>query len=495
MTPIPHKFIRLLVAVWLLLPLLPACAPPAPLNTTPQPISNPPTLTPPLPTLTPAPTRPLYTPGELVEYLAQSGDTLPGLAGRFNTTIAEIRQANPIIPEAVTTLPPGLPMQIPIYYRPFWGSAFQILPDGLFANGPAEVGFDPVAYVNSQPGWLKSFRTYLGGKNRNGGEMVKYIADNYSVSPRLLLALLEWQTGALTQPESTATSERYPLGLLDLQHPGLPSQLGLAANLLNNAFYGWRLGTFTSFYLPDGRLENIDPWQNAATASLRHFFSLIETPDTFDYATSSLGFQAVYTSLFGDPWANPGPVIPGSLTQPDLRMPFPAGTAWTYTGGPHTGWGDGDPMAAIDFAPPTVVGGCTPTELYATAVADGVVARVGEALVLLDLDKDGDERTGWVIFYLHVSESGKAPLGRTLKAGDPVGHPSCEGGTATGTHVHIARKYNGEWVPADSALPFNLEGWITQNGSEEYLGTLVKFGKVVTACTCSNLASQVYSGP
>ena len=495
MTSIIHKSLHLLTILLVLIPLLSACTPVASSETIPPTATSQVTATQVLPTLTPEPTRPLYTPGQLVDYTVQSGDTLPGLAGRFNTTIAEIRTANPIIPTDATTLPPGMPMQIPIYYRPFWGSTFQIIPDGRFPNGPAEVGFDPVAFVNAQPGWLKSYTTYMGNKNRNGGEMVEYIAENYSISPRLLLAILEYKTGALTQPESTASSDKYPLGYRDVYHQGLPSQLGLVANVLNNRFYGWRLGTFTSFNLPNGRLENIDPWQNAATAALRYLFSLTESASSFEYAASDQGLQAVYASLFGDPWADPGTLIPGSLTQPTMRMPFPIGSAWTYTGGPHTGWGDGEPLAAIDFAPPAVVGGCISTDLYATAVADGVVARVGEASVVLDLDKDGDERTGWVVFYLHVSETGKAPLGRTLKAGDPVGHPSCEGGNATGTHVHIARKYNGEWVPADSALPFNMEGWIVQKGSEEYLGTLVKYGNVVTACTCSNKASQVTSAP
>jgi hypothetical protein len=42
--------------------------------------------------------RPQYTPGELVDYAAQTGDTLPALAAHFNTTIAEIRTANPQCP-------------------------------------------------------------------------------------------------------------------------------------------------------------------------------------------------------------------------------------------------------------------------------------------------------------------------------------------------------------------------------------------------------------
>jgi hypothetical protein len=120
--------------------------------------------------------------------------------------------------------------------------------------------------------------------------------------------------------------------------------------------------------------------------------------------------------------------------------------------------------------------------------------RVDVGELVLDLDSDGDERTGWVIFYLHVASEGRAPLGAVLKAGDPVGHPSCEGGTSTGTHVHIARKYNGEWIPADGVLAFNMEGWVAHNGPAPYLGTLTRLSQTVTACECSNSGSFIESG-
>jgi murein DD-endopeptidase MepM/ murein hydrolase activator NlpD len=139
------------------------------------------------------------------------------------------------------------------------------------------------------------------------------------------------------------------------------------------------------------------------------------------------------------------------------------------------------------------VGGCQNTDLWATAVADGVVARSGTGEIVLDLDGDGDERTGWAIFYLHLATDGRASLGVYLKAGDPVGHPSCEGGEATGTHVHIARKYNGEWIPAEGTLAFNLEGWVAHNGNYPYLGTLTRLTHTVTACVCSNQGTFISS--
>jgi hypothetical protein len=135
--------------------------------------------------------------------------------------------------------------------------------------------------------------------------------------------------------------------------------------------------------------------------------------------------------------------------------------------------------------------GCVETEEWATAVADGVIARSEPALVILDLDGDGDERTGWVIYYFHIGSKNRAQTGMVLKRGDPIGHPSCEGGTATGTHIHIARLYNGEWIPADGTLAFNLEGWVAKNGASPYLGTLTRNSRVVRACTCSDQGSQI----
>ena len=92
-----------------LLALLTACATPqaAPTPTPASPLN--PVFPTPAAEFTPMPTRLPYQPGELVDYIVQTGDTLPALAARFNTSVAEIRAANPIIPENASSLPPGLP--------------------------------------------------------------------------------------------------------------------------------------------------------------------------------------------------------------------------------------------------------------------------------------------------------------------------------------------------------------------------------------------------
>lgn len=445
--------------------------------------------------LTADPTRPAYQPGELVDYTAQAGDTLVAIAAHFNTTVKEIRAANTFIPSDATTMPPGMPMKIPIYYEALWGSSYQILPDSHFVNGPAVSGFDAPGYVRKQPGWLKDYLNYTLDKNRDGGEVVDYVSTNYSVSPRLLLALIEFQLGGLSQSEMPdSINDGYPLGNQDTSATGLYRQIAWAANTLNTAYYSWRTGTLKEFVLQDGSIVRPDPWQNAASVALQYYFSLHGSVDDYRKAISPTGFAATYQRLFGNPWTTK-PHIPGSLTQPFMRLPFAPGALWAFTGGPHNPWGTGVPFAALDFAPPLVVGGCTSTDLFATAVADGVIVRTGQGIVVLDLDGDGDERTGWVVFYLHLEDRDKITVGKHVKAGDPLGHPSCEGGEATGTHVHMARKYNGEWIPADGIVPYKLDNWTIHSSSTAYQGYMERNGITVTACTCSDNKSQLESDP
>lgn len=446
------------------------------------------------PSPTPFPTRPPYSPGELVDYTAQAGDSLPGLAVRFNTSVGEILAANAFIPADATTMPPGMPMQIPIYFLPFWGSPYQIIPDSLFVNGPAQAGFDTSEFVARYPGWLNNYSSYVSGQTRSGAQVVDLIAKHYSVSPRLLLAMLEYQSQALSEPDPSGEVHTFAMGYNRREQRGLYYQLSWAANLLNDGYYRWRVGKLGELDLMNGRFERPDPWQNAATVSLQNFFSRILDPESYEFAISSEGFARTYTELFGDPWENEEPHIPGSLRQPDFQLPFQPRKTWSLTGGPHTAWGSAAPWSALDFAPPSLQSGCVESKEWATAVADGVVARSEYGIVVLDLDGDGDERTGWSIFYLHIGTEGRVPQGTVLKAGDPLGHPSCEGGSSTGTHIHVARKYNGEWIPAGSwILPFNLEGWVAQDGAAPYLGRMTRYGTSVNANVNSDSRSFITS--
>lgn len=82
------------------------------------------------------------------------------------------------------------------------------------------------------------------------------------------------------------------------------------------------------------------------------------------------------------------------------------------------------------------------------------MVRSERGVVVLDLDGDGHEQTGWAVLYLHIAARERVPVGQHLYPGERIGHPSCEGGIATGTHVHLARKFNGSGSPPTGRCPF-----------------------------------------
>lgn len=338
------------------------------------------------------------------------------------------------------------------------GPRFKIIPDSELVYGPASLLLNTEEYVNRKGGYLASYTEEVDGAVLSGAEIVTFVAQNYSVNPRLLLALLEYQSGWVTQ---AAVDEQYfPLRYYDDWHAGLYRQLTWTANELNRGYYLWKAYAVTEWSLADGGVVAINPSINAGTAALQNYFALLYSLGVWEYDVSENGFFATYNALFGYPFDYAvEPLLPVGLTQPAMVLPFSVGETWSFTGGPHGGWDTGSGWAALDFAAPGDPIGCAPAPAWVLAAAPGVVVRADDGAVVVDLDGDGYEQTGWSLLYMHISSDGRVQPGSRLEVGDRIGHPSCEGGLSYASHLHFARRYNGEWIPADGSIPFVMDGW------------------------------------
>jgi murein DD-endopeptidase MepM/ murein hydrolase activator NlpD len=415
----------------------------------------------------------------------QPGDTPATIAVHFNTSLDAIRQSNPdLIQGDRVLLPPGMPLVIPANYASLMGTSFQIIPDSEWVYGPGQAQLSVKSTLLEFSGFLSRYSEYSEEKTRPSWEIVERVARDYSINPRLLLALIEYRSGAITNP--TVGDFTYPLGHVDPAQTGLQKQLIWAAEIMSRGYYGWRHGGMVQVTTTDGMVERLDFWQNAGTAALHTLFAEMLSSSEFEQAVSPEGFSLVYRQLFGDPFKYEVTLYLPDTQQPQLDLPFLPGRIWSYTGGPHPVWGDSTPWAALDFTPPAVGIGCGYSTEWVTAMAGGVIVRSEEAGVVLDLDGDGSEHTGWVIFYYHMSQDALPAIKKTVNAGDPIGHGSCDGGRATGTHIHVARRFNGEWIPAEGPLPFVLSGWTAHAGAAPYLGTLTYDlpALKIEACTC-----------
>jgi LysM repeat protein len=432
------------------------------------------------------------------QYAVQRGDTLNEIGERYGVTASHIAQANGIT--ITDTLFVGQVLLIPLPDKTTFGPSLKLLPDSEFVFGPGTVDFNIDGVIQAQGGYLASYAedipaVYLDGaqpRTLSGSEIVRLVATRYSVSPQLLLAVLEHQSGWVTDQSPGSHTLAFPLRRVEVGREGLFRQLTWTANQLNLGYYGWRAGWLVSFVFEANGLRLIDPGLNAGTVGVHSYFAKVNTLSEWTRAVSPEGFVATYARLFGNPFRFAvEPLIPPDVTQPELTLPFEPGKVWAFTGGPHGAWDSGSAWAALDFAPPAEAEGCLPSDEWVVASAPGLVVRSEYGALVVDMDGDGFEGTGWNLFYMHIEMRGRVPVGTVVAAGDRLGHPSCEGGISNGTHVHFARKYNGEWLNAAGRSPFVLDGWVAQELPKEYDGYLVRGDLSLEACDCRAEGNEI----
>ncbi len=431
--------------------------------------------------LTPTPDPQRTLPGlrsEAVEHVVQVGESLGTLASRYGVRLENIVTANEISnPDLLT---PGQVLVIPPPEPGPPGSGFKIIPDSELVFGPRSDDFDIEAFLARFDSYLSHVQEDVEGRMLSGSEIVTRVAREFSVSPRLLLAVLEYQSGWVTQANPDSTTRQFPIGVRETWRAGLYPQLAWAANNLSRGYYLWQVNAFGALLLADGSTVPVDASLNPGTAGVQQMFALLFDRAAWDRAVSPQGLYQTYSSLFGYPFDYAvEPLLPSDLAQPEMGLPFEPGVTWAFTGGPHGGWADGSAWAGLDFAPD--VQGCEVRAEWVTAVADGLIVRAEYGGVVQDLDADGKEGTGWTVLYMHIATQGRVAVGTFLQAGERIGHPSCEGGFSTGTHLHLARRYNGVWIAADGDLPFVLEGWVSSGTGIAYDGYLSREGQTIEA--------------
>ncbi len=435
------------------------------------------------PTPNPTPASRSDDPG-VESYVVQPGETLGLIAAVFGCTVEEIVAVNGLPDEDSISI--GQTLVIPIAATET-GPALKLVPDSELVYGPAYVHFDLEGFVAGRGGYLADYAEEVEGRLLTGAEIVQLVSQRFSVGPRVLLALLELQARWVTDPQPAAGTLVYPLGHVQDYHEGLFQQLSGAAVWLNEGYYGWKRGDGVTVRLTDGSRAAIAPGLNPGTAGVQNCLAeLCITWDEWLALTGPDGFLVTYESLFGNPFAyTVDPLVPPGLVQPGLRLPWESGHTWYFTGGPHGGWGSGSGRAALDFVPGAASLGCAPAPEWVTASAPGLVLRSENGEVWMDLDGDGFEQSGWVLLYLHIYAEDRVEPGTYLQRGQRIGHPSCEGGASDATHLHFARRYNGEWIPAGSGLvPMVLSGWTAHEDVMPYDGTLTRGDEVRTAYEC-----------
>ncbi|MEX2030779.1 MAG: LamG-like jellyroll fold domain-containing protein [Anaerolineales bacterium] len=336
-----------------------------------------------------------------------------------------------------------------------------LISDGEFVWGPNVGRFNAAAFLREQDSALEPYASAL-----------ELWAAYSSVSPRVLLTVLELQYGWVTGGGSPADEAEVMAALED------------TSTALANAFYdhlhtwGARatspevLGPVVEF--ADGTAATVDPESSGSYA----VSAALARPATLGLwqaqvsADSEEGFSAVYGSLFpgSDPLSESNLITPAAVP-PDnlLQFPFPLGAVWGFAG-PHSWNGNSTPpFSSLDF----YAGGSTcaaPPGLFTVAAAGGTPYRPFGYSCWLEIDHGA----GWTTSYYHLLNlfSGST-IGRNSKVGT-IACELCAGGFATGAHVHFSLKYNGAYVTLEGV---KLSGWTVHVGPVAYdTGSLERDG-------------------
>jgi LysM repeat protein len=272
----------------------------------------------PTPTLFIPPTETLVpTPNverEAIVYHAQAGDTLDVVATHFGVGKDQI-QSNVTLPET-SFINPGTLLVIPQVLINTTSDA-HLLPDSEFVYSRAvtdsDFPSDVVSFVEQAGGYLSIQREYEHSNLTNGGEIIKQIAQNNSINPFLLLALLEYQSNWVFGQPQNLVQLKYPLGHIDYDDDGLVNQLRWTVNQLSIGYYGWREGRLTEIIIRNSQNPSrSQPIQKCSVLQKTELSMNPSFPTTWSNPSSNcLSPGVLFGTIRGDPMEPGNGKVPG----------------------------------------------------------------------------------------------------------------------------------------------------------------------------------------
>ena len=172
-------------------------------------------------------------------------------------------------------------------------------------NSPSNAGFDVASFISSKGGYLSTYSEEVNGVSLTGSQILARVALEYSVNPRLLLTVLEYQSGWVTQSNPDEDTLTYPMRVKISWLEGLYLQLNYAADLLNRGYYLWEINAISAWILSDNTVVQVDPTINAGTAGVLNLLCDLTTRADWPTATLEDGFSLFILISLGIPLRMP----------------------------------------------------------------------------------------------------------------------------------------------------------------------------------------------
>jgi hypothetical protein len=343
-----------------------------------------------------------------------------------------------------------------------------LISDGQFVWGPNVGDFDVWRFLEGLDSPLAAY-----------ADEIESHAAYTSVNPLVLLTVLELRYGYIRSfPE-----EVFP----DIVSENIESTAyDLAINFYKH-LYNWgsrkdihqiEVSAAPILSFEGDITEELSTQMSSGTYAIASALSQSQSYEVWQSAVAKNtpgGFTEIFISLFPDidPLDTSNDINPPSLP-PDnfFQLPFPLGGEWTFNG-PHS-WCGGDACweqppdrSSMDFATNWAKGEPYPAH-YTVAAAPGIGNVIEPSRTNDPCWYEIDHGDGWMTSYYHLQRLGEpGDRGEVLRNQSlgVVAEEVCNGGFATGAHVHFTLWYNGSYYDLDG---IKLSGWTVHSGPTAY---------------------------
>lgn len=313
--------------------------------------------------------------------------------------------------------------------------------------------FDVHTYIENQAPHLSDY-----------AELISHYAGKSGTSPRIIIALIEMESGLINQNA----------GDVELPFGDLSSQYGFK-NQLNDV--GEQLLLFRH-----GKLPFAHSWLAIKIGELSlTVYQLFPDYDVKnnDQKSARKASKAATTP----PWNM-------------LSLPYPVGDTW-YVGGAHANDGGAGVHSSLDLSTGGFGWGADLSNIWVSSAAPGTVKVHSSCFI--EVIHDG----GWSTTYYHMSDL-QWTTGASINRNTNLGHYAsnyaqaiCDGGSSTGPHLHFSLKKDGYQHSLNNVFLSGYKVKATSNTSYDTDCTkfnLSQWGSSWCAGNFFNPGVDVYSG-
>ncbi|GAA0211432.1 hypothetical protein GCM10009123_18260 [Kangiella japonica] len=298
-------------------------------------------------------------------------------------------------------------------------------------------------------------------------EIISHYAGYSSISPKLLIALMEQESGLISSSKASSNTAR-PFGILSSK-AGFREQVEDISSRLAMEFYKGH--SYAQTGVNEKQTTDLDAVKAIKAILAPKYSSNADSAMKFSqtaHAKAVISVGQTYNKLFGDADSK---VKSNSETQQKIsniddyfQLPYLVGETWR-NGGTHTNNGSGSyPQSSLDFNDGGRWGDNL-RHIWVTAAAPGTVKYHSSCFM------EVIHESGWSTTYYHLENiqyGTNATVDRNTRIAnyaDTRGQALCNGGQSTGPHLHFSLKKNGQYYHLDGV---KLSGYKVDAGRNSY---------------------------